>query len=367
MLSLFRRKSSETFEQTFKTRTQNFWKWYAGEAPRFYQAIEDKNSATLTDELSAKVDELIPGGAWVFGPGENKKGHSLTLTGEGNLHRQFLTEYWKSQAPSIDGWTFYSSRQPSNDISGLRLEMGGEDFNFLEFWLSPHLDHDEEKIDITVWHPLFAKLPEKNCWTVLFLVLDEALGEIGTQTRIGQITMSDKKLTESLPLKELSAFVATTETETGWKKYSPTEIWSGYQIKEPHDHFRRGDVIAGSSCNMKLLNEFLESEDRLENPLANTGADYVFVQFPTEFLPDGNQVEARGQIEDALEAALSSAKSGRNMGGAMGTRSTYIDLLLFDGVESLNIVQQVLRARSLPESTSIEFFADNKRGRRVLI
>jgi hypothetical protein len=361
------RKPARTPELTFKARVENFWRWYAEAAPRLYQTIEDKNSACLNTEVSAKVDELIPGSAWVFGPGPNGVGHSFTLSGEGNLHRQFLTEYWHKRAPSLSGWTFYSARQPSDNLKSWRLEIGGDTFDPLEFWLSPTLDSDREKIDLTVWHPLFAKLPEGDRWTVLFLVLDEALGEFGTQSWIGEITMSDQHLADALPLKELPTFVQSTEKETGWEKRAPTETWTGYHIEETHNRFRRGDIIAGTTCNIALVDDFLESEDHLEDPLAGTGADYVFVQFPSAILPQGQQVEARGQIEDALQEALSSAASGRHLGGALGARFAYIELLLFDGAQSLDLVKKVLQAHNLPNGTSIEFFADIKRGNRIVI
>jgi len=366
MFSLFKRKTSQPLEPTFKTRVQDFWRWYAEVAARFYQTIENTDSAALEPEVSAKISELLPRFAWVFGPGPNNNGHSFTLSGEGNLHLQFLTEYWKQQAPALEGWTFYSARQPSTDLESWRIEIGGQCFDPLEFWLSPSLDQELQQIDITVWHPLFAKLEEKDRWTVLFLVLDEALGEFGTQTWIGEINMSDQRLADAFPLKELPAFVRA-QTDAGWSKLPPTEFGSVYQIKEPHDRFRRSDIIGGTTYSMKLINQFLESEDKLEDPLADTGADYVFVQFPSEILPEGNQVEVRGEIEDALDEALSSAGCGRLIGGALGTQFAYIDLLLFDETEGLNIIQKVLRDRALPKGTSIDFFADSKRDRRIVL
>jgi hypothetical protein len=364
MFSLFRRKTSQPLEPTFRARVEDFWRWYAERAARYYQTIDNKDSASLEPEVSAKVNELLPRFAWVFGPGANDSGYSFTLTGEGNLHLQFLAEYWKRQAPPLEGWTFYSSRQPSTDLEGWRIEIGGQSFGALEFWLAPSLDQELQKIDITVWHPLFARLPEKDRWTVLFLVLDEALGEFGTQSWIGEINMSDQRLADAFPLKELPAFVKG-QADAGWNKFAPTETFSGYQIKNPHDRFRRGDVITGTTCNMKLIAQFLESEDKLEDPLAETGADFVFVQFPSEILPEGKQAETRGQMEDALHEALSQSGCGQQLGGAHGIRFAYIDLLLVDGIKSLEVVENVLRANGLPKSTSIEFFADAKRDRRI--
>jgi hypothetical protein len=366
MFSLFKRKTSQSLEPGFKTRVQDFWRWYADVAARFYQTIENKDSAALEPEVSAKISELLPRFAWVFGPGPNDSGHSFTLTGEGNLHLQFLTEYWMKQAPVLEGWTFYSSRQPSTDLEGWRIEIGGQRFDPREFWLSSSLDQELQQIDITVWHPLFAKLEEKDRWTVLFLVHDEALGEFGTQSWIGEINMSDQRLVDAFPLKELPAFVRA-QANAGWSKLPPTETATLYKLREPHDRFRRGDIIGGTTCGMKLINQFLESEDNLEDPLADTGADYVFVQFPSEILPEGNQVEVRGEIEDAIDEALSAAGCGRHIGGALGTQFAYIDLLLFDQPEGLNIIQRVLRDRALPKGTSIEFFAHARRDRRIVL
>ena len=367
MLSLSDRKGPHTAGPAFKARVQDFWRWYAERSATFYDALEQKQSARLEPEVSAKVDDLLPEAGWVFGVDPGRNGYSFTLTGEGNLHLQFLTEYWRKQAPIIQGWTFYSSRQPSNDLERWQIEFGGEKFDPREFWLAPGLDKECEKIDLMVWHPLFPKLPESNRWSVIFLVLDEALGEFGTEIWIGEINMSDERLAGAFPLKELPAFISKTERETGWKKCAPTEAWTGYQIKDPHDRFRRDDIIVGTTANPKLLQEYLQSEDKLEDPLRNTGADYVFVQFSNETLPEGKQVDARGQIEERLEAALSSQVAGRHIGGAMGVHFAYIDLLITDGDKSLDIVQSILRECALPKGTSIEFFADSKRDARMVL
>ena len=97
---------------TFKNRVTEFWEWYSGVAERFFETIEDGRCADLTDEVAAFMNKTLPGMAWVFGPGE-KGGHSFTVSGEGNLAKQFLAEYWHSRAPDIPTWTFYASRQPS--------------------------------------------------------------------------------------------------------------------------------------------------------------------------------------------------------------------------------------------------------------
>lgn len=347
-------------EPTFKARVQQFWNWYASVAPRFHQTIDAGKCPMLADEVSNKVDELIPGFAWVFGPGANGRDHSFTLSGEGNLHRQLLAIYWLAHAPSVPGWTFYAARQPGS-IKGQRMEIGGRKFDPIEFWITPFVNRDEEKLDITVWHPLFDKMPERDRWTVLFLFLDEVLGEYGTQQWIGEIKHDPMRLADSMPLEELNGFLKRVQVEHGWKKLIPGESATGYRCNEQHNRFLRGDIVTGTTVHPLLINEYLKAEGELEDPLKGTGADYVFVAFDAKILPVGNEVNARAEIEDALDQALRSAASGRLLGGALGRQKAYIDLLLFDGATSIEILKGVMQDKSLPKGASINYFAKEKK------
>ena len=76
---------------------------------------------------------------------------------------------------------------------------------------------------------------------------------------------------------------------------------------------------------------------------------------------------ARGEMEEVLDEALKTSVSGRLLGGAWGTTNAYIDLLLFDGPASLEIVQQVLREKSVPAGSTINYFAKEKWGYRIVL
>jgi hypothetical protein len=125
---------------TLKERVAEFWKWFSANAERFYATIEDKKCAELQPETTEAMKKWMGDMSWVYGPGENKTGHSLTLTGEGFLPKQFVAEYWASRAPKLKGWTFYSSRQPSEaDGWGFKIHLrdSNEDFKPIEFWVIP--------------------------------------------------------------------------------------------------------------------------------------------------------------------------------------------------------------------------------------
>lgn len=345
---------------TLKQRVTEFWKWFALNSQRFYATIEDKKCSELVDDVSAAIDRWLPDLAWVFGPGENKIGHSFTLSGEGILAKQFVTAYWLSQAPKITGWTFYSFRQQEETVRDFSLELDEhESFRPAEFWLFPYVNVQNERIDITVWHPSIHRLPDQPRFTALFLVLDELLGEFGTQNWIGEIKFSDAQLQKSVPILELREVIAETQAEYGWKKCPPTESHSTYRMPNQHE-WLRGDTVVGGTRFYSLISEYLDAEGPCDHPLPGLGIDYAFVTIEAAHFPKGGEVAARGTIEDAVTDALESQAAGISIGGATGSNNCYLDFALYDGERSIQIVKQILRKHRVPKSTKIRFFTSDR-------
>lgn len=73
--------------------------------------------------------------------------------------------------------------------------------------------------------------------------------------------------------------------------------------------------------------------------------------------PDGEQADVRGKIDDAISESLEKHASGETLGGAFGLGESYIELLLFDGVESREIVERTLADLQLHGRYRIESFA----------
>ena len=360
-------------ELTFKTRVEHFWQRFAQVAPRFYKMMEEEKESEVVAETDEILEELLPGFAWVYGPGEagyGEPGRSFTLSGQGVRQQQLLALYWASRAPRLDGWTFYASRQPSPPeiVETMRISFEGQEMNPLEFWLTPAIDEQEQKVNLTVWHPLYAGVPEPEARLGAFFVfLDEVLGEYGTGNWIGEVSPSDTQLADAIPLTELCGFISSLESEKGWEKLPPGEAAVAYEREEPGNRFPRDDIFVGSTTLFELVADYYEAEGHLEDPLAGTGADYVYVSMDARLFPEGQQIDTRDVIENALAAALNSEQNGRVLGGAFGTQLAYLDLMLFDGQNSVRSVERVLREQNLPPGTAIKFFAREKISQRVVL
>lgn len=350
-------QSKQNGTPTFKARVVSFWNWFSECADRFYQTIEAGNCPDLEPEVTQTVRQLFPGFAWVFGPGADGVGHSFTLSAEGDANRQFLTSFWLANAPELNGWTFYSTRQPSDVEAEHAIQIDGFEIAAGDVLIDPQLDEENEVIHIKAWHPSFAHWEEDKQYSILFIWLDEALGETGTQSWIGEIDISSDMSEKAMPITALKDLVEGIELDYGWKKFPPDETYSAYQLPNPSHDFPRADTIAGSTCNMHLVSDYFNSQGEMEDPLDESGAQFIYLTINPAIFPDGQQVEVRGRIEDALQDVLSSNLSGRVFGGALGLSAAYIDLVIFDGNESLRLIEQAMDEQELSEHYSIEPFA----------
>ena len=95
--------------------------------------------------------------------------------------------------------------------------------------------------------------------------------------------------------------------------------------------------------------------------------DETFCYVKIEGLPadEGSEIEARGRLEDAIDAALVSAGLGCHIGGSTGLAHAYIDLALLRADEALPVVRRVLRERGVPQRSWVLFCSSDLEGEWV--
>ena len=345
--------------QTFRERVEKFWGWYPTVADRYATMFDEGRAEELLPEFNKQMDKLLPGLSWGFGPGENG-GHSFTITGEGQIIPQLLAEFWLSNAVEIPRWVFYGARQPvaAERLEDMAIRLGDEaEVDVNDFVLRTSVDEEAEKIDIVVWHPAYEHLDEELHLQILFLFLDEALGEFGTQTWIGNIEVEPVSTGgDTCSLRQLPEVIGVVRSEQQWEKHSPLETYSGYQLSEQTDG-PRGDTVVGTTCVPHLIFEYIETGGFLEeDPLAGTGAELVYVAIDSAHFPDGRQVDVRGELEDQIDELLRAESSGRSLGGATGAQDSYIEFLLFDSGNGRRIIDETLKTMDLGKLSRLETF-----------
>lgn len=344
---------------TFKQRVLEFWNWFESIAPECEASLASDDPKFIVDKVTRYMSKHLPTLSWALG--SNASGTlSFTLTGEGIVPKQVLTDFWLSQAIDRPGWEFHASRQPTPRDALRELSIGVSDQDQVDaehFLLETEVDEESERIDIVAWHPALEKVDDEHHFQILFLLLDEALGEFGVQSWLGEIKvepLNGESIQRSL--LDLPKFIEQVQAYHQWTKLPPLESYSAYEIDEQLEGVPRGDVMVGATCIPQVLFEFMENSGTLpENPLVGTGAELIYVSIEHAQLTE-DQSEFRMRIEDALQEALMTASSGRVVGGATGTDRIYIDLILFDGKASRQVIEQTLQSLQLEQPIDLVDF-----------
>jgi len=355
-----KRKSPEVevSKESFIQRVDQFWSWFAENSQRLLDGIDNQEFDALVPEVSDQVKAMAPL-AWVFGPPpEGATGHSFTLTPEGNAYKQHIIEFVLSRRPELENWTFYNSKQPANSVDGISIDVMGEKLTAQEFWVVATPNAERKKVDLKLWHPLFAKLSERDQQQLTFIWLDESLGEFVVENQIGHIDISPEGLEESFPINELKEVFYKQWDEAGWTAPDPTLIYAGYSINE--DALKpdriRGDVYMGSTCLFQLVSDFIKTDGQMEHPTPDIGIEFFFLAMPIENFTAGEPVQQRSEVEDALEAALSADLSGKVVGGAAGTKFMYLDIMAFHPQQALRHIQETAANSPYAKNAELRFF-----------
>ena len=262
-----------------------FWGWWASAKDFVASAIAEKSlgESPVVGYISTAVHNLHPDLAWELGPGRNAQ-HNLTVSPEGNVTLRRLTQQWLGSAPPPDGtWEYYASRQPSG---ALAIEISGHRFASEEFRIAYTFDRSRERLDVELFHPKFRSSNDQLTRQVLFLTLDQCLGEDDVERWIGSIQAAKSQPTGALRLEEFVLAVAETR-----------KVATGEQYTLGQGKSRDGKPVLIS------VNSALKQIDHLDHVFHLVIA--IVVPHPDgNGFPSKEDAETLNRAEDALLAAL---------------------------------------------------------------
>ena len=152
---------------------------------------------------------------------------------------------------------------------------------------------------------------------------------------------------------------------------TPDQRYSYYEFDPTDREELRYDIIIGTSCFSDLLNDYYQDSTVTFDNLSSCGVKPCFLAFATKEDDDRSALlQIRHELEDRLQNEIlglkhSGAETGIVIGGAIGTRTVYIDLLLYDGLSSIDRIKTLLSqyphkfylSDFLPNSELIELFS----------
>ena len=332
-------------EIPFATRVDQFWNWWKKNAERIQTSAEEDGGQTMEEELTQQVLQLGPNFSWSFGPPpEGQEGHSFTLSPSGERGLFFLTSFWLGQAPELPNWQFYSSHPPNADLSTAEVQIDEETIlkaDGVQLAMTP-ADKGQE-FDLVAWSPVFEGLSLQDSRYLVFLFLEAALGENGLARWVANVSLGEEKPENAFPLVQLSKQISQAAQKKGWSDTAYETTQFQYSLKEPGTDFLRHDMAEISTLYGELSLDYLLKKGKLENPIPGTGASLKFFRIPKNLLPkEGSEMDSLRFFQGVLELHLSDKKAGKAIGGGLGQKWAYFDVILFDEDKGLKSIKETL-------------------------
>jgi hypothetical protein len=178
------------FKRDPSPEIESFWTWWPANRVRIAAAIATGGfDDRLVKEISSAVRTIHSGMAWQLAPGRTAE-HAFCVSPEGNAEIRQAALRWLAEAPPADAtWEYHASKPAAPSMTG--LDVGGVRFDLQQMRAIASWDPARQRVDVKLWHPGFARVPEAVRIQVGFLFLDNLLGEDGVERWIGQIDLLD--------------------------------------------------------------------------------------------------------------------------------------------------------------------------------
>jgi hypothetical protein len=278
---LFRRRGKQ--EAAADNGIAAFWGWWPEARLRIEAAIKAGEFNPIMAEITARLNAIHEDLGCELTSGLKSR-HAFCISGRGNRAIRPVAERWLAMAPAQDAtWEFHAARQPGRRHHD---EFGGHVLAESDYRLSFHLDARVNRLDVAVFHPELADLPESKRLVAISLFLSDLLGEDDAERWIGKFESAPLPPDDSVDAAGLRAEVTRLRAlphrarpksiEGVDPKGRPIRVLANLKIKRI-DHIledQHGTVAIRLAGTWPHAAEVLDSldalEDRLEHRLAET-------------------------------------------------------------------------------------------------
>lgn len=179
---------------------QEFWAWFAENEQDLFEF--EKHQQGVFDELREALRRVNPNLTFEFGPVEGGR-RDFVISADGIRSAFPAVASLHDAAPELPRWRFVKFRPRRRDI--LSVVYGGRalDPEGLRFTVEP----EGGKAGVTVYLPGLKPKEGPHLLGMVFLMLDQALGEFDVETKVGSIEVEhiESAPAHAVPISELPA------------------------------------------------------------------------------------------------------------------------------------------------------------------
>jgi hypothetical protein len=187
-----------SFPQKQDSKEVEFWRWFRANEERLFEFEKDRDR--VFGELQVQLQRIQPSLTFEFGPKENGK-RELVISADGIRDAFPAVVALADAAPALPRWKITKFRprrsfQSAITFNGLKISP-----EQVEFTLEP----DGDKLGLTLFIDGYNKAEHEKYVGVVFLMLDQTLGEYDVETKVGLIQVKPRSAESKLTKRPFSA------------------------------------------------------------------------------------------------------------------------------------------------------------------
>lgn len=331
----------------FKQRVDEFWSWFDKNEEKiehYIANITNENAEEVISFMASGLEIAICGCLFELG-GKNE----INLSSNGNAPVMMLQSYLASSIPEKykNNWEITPWKKA---VPNAELRMGNVSVSAKNVFISAEHD-DNGKFRLNFYSDIFRGMEENQIYNVFVMILDCVLGENISLGFVSDFEYVEEKEAGMFALAELYEYMKTTlqsmEKEMP-EDFNPCQMYSGYSMTPYDSDEPRTDIIAGFSTMTILLNEYYEEETEAFETLYSNGAKAAFIEIERTNEDYNIDLDIRNNISDRIENEIFGEPSSGNefgaiIGQAIGEKSCYIDILMYDEKHFRDNISNILK------------------------
>ncbi len=344
------------FEKPFCQRVREGWESFLAGEEDLRRGIDEKRQG---DEIVEQCNKLLkPAFSDVsFELGYNGRKHELILSPEGDKAKLFQLVYFQKQAPKevLEHWNILVGRQHSGSF-GLQIFGQNVSAEDIFVWVKQQGD-DELELSLYCEKLLsFLKEDENKAYWMMYIMLDNVIGEIAAMRYIGGVELLEKPLEGvNFSLEKLLEYLNQRFSEQDGDIMDAEKYCERYTVyetepSEEEDADVRMDIYVGGTNCPTLINQYWNNAADTMNAYHKDGIAAGFFYYPlTGFTGE----DRSGKILDFRDAVSEEILAGAGadavtfIGGASGIYFGYIDFIAWDLKAVLDTAVEVLKEKDI--------------------
>ena len=333
--------------KSFKEKIELFWKFFLEEETYLRQCLQNKDSF---QKARNRIEELIESTFYTrsfqirFNSETNK--WELMLTPEGNKAKLFALSYWKERAPEelLEYWSFYEMQKLMVTEAECTLEVCGIKIEIKDMSIYPSFE--EDRINLEVYIDQIEDTDDSEVYMAFIILMQQFIGEVYDMSYIGEVELINRpKDEERITLPQLKAYIEEAINNYELPLYEDLcEVYTIYELTPNPEHNRalREDVYKGKSALMSLIKEYYTGQLGTLDEGSQLGITYGFIFFNTEKMSPESALNLQNRLEDQLIKINKEKHVVKYIGNATGLFRSYIDCIVFDMVEFISYLEELL-------------------------